>query len=54
VLDNFNQANGAVGGSWVGTSGLSIINNQLAQTSGSSSPVWNGAVSSAPTRPSSP
>jgi glucose/arabinose dehydrogenase len=44
VLDNFNRANGALGGSWVSTSGVAISSNQLAPTSGSSSPIWNGAV----------
>jgi len=45
VLDNFNRANGAIGGSWVdGTSGLAINANQLAQTVADNSVVWNGAT----------
>jgi len=45
VLDNFNRANGAIGGSWVdGTSGLTINNNQMTQTVADNSTVWNGAT----------
>src|SRR5207344_2483263 len=46
VLDNFNRANGAIGGSWVGqTSGLTISNNQLTSSNGAGvSAVWNGQV----------
>jgi glucose/arabinose dehydrogenase/PKD repeat protein len=46
VVDDFNRADGALGGSWVAstTAGLAIVANQLAQTSGGSSPVWNGAI----------
>jgi PKD repeat protein len=45
VLDNFNRANGAIGGSWVdGTSGLTVNNNQLAQTVSDNSTVWNGGT----------
>jgi len=45
VLDNFNRANGAIGGSWVdATSGLTINSNQLAQTVTTNSTVWNGGT----------
>ncbi len=46
VVDNFNRANGALGGQWVGqTTGLTISNNQLTSSSGAAvSAVWNGAV----------
>ncbi len=45
VLDNFNRANGAIGGSWVDvTSGLSINSNALIQTSSTNTTVWNGAT----------
>lgn len=45
VLDNFNRANGALGGSWVdGVSGLTVNNNQMTQTSADNSVVWNGAT----------
>ena len=45
ILDNFNRANGPVGGSWVGqTAGLVIDANALALTGGDVWPVWNGGV----------
>jgi glucose/arabinose dehydrogenase len=45
VLDNFNRANGAIGGSWTGTTtGLSINANQLVSSGAAASTVWNGAV----------
>jgi len=45
VLDNFNRANGAVGGSWVGdVNGMTIASNALTQTCCAVSAVWNGAV----------
>lgn len=47
ILDNFNRANGAIGGQWVdpvnGLSLLTINNNQLAQACCQyKTPVWNG------------
>jgi len=44
VLDNFNRANGPVGGAWVdATSGLNIVSNALTQSVITNSVVWNGA-----------
>jgi glucose/arabinose dehydrogenase len=45
VLDNFNRANGPIGGPWVDvTAGLNISANALIQTVVTNSTVWNGAV----------
>ncbi len=45
VLDNFNRADGTLGGSWVGGfTGLILTGSQLGQTGGAASAVWNGAV----------
>jgi PKD repeat protein len=45
VLDNFNRANGAVGGSWVDqTTAFTIDANALALSSGDSYIEWNGAT----------
>jgi glucose/arabinose dehydrogenase len=45
VLDSFNRANGAVGGSWVDEiAGLTINANKLALTSSSASTVWSGGT----------
>jgi len=45
ILDNFNRANGAIGGQWTGaTTGLSITNNQLTQTCCYATTAWNGAI----------
>jgi PKD repeat protein len=45
VLDNFDRANGAPGANWAdpvyGLTGVSILNNQLAHTSGYKAPYWN-------------
>jgi len=43
VLDDFNRADGPVGGSWVGTTSGLVINAQgLTQPSGAPSSVWGG------------
>ena len=43
VLDNFNRANGPVGGSWTGdVNGFTIVSNQGAQSCCYISAVWNG------------
>jgi PKD repeat protein len=44
VLDDFNRANGAIGGSWVSATGLNVTSNELTSTGVSTSPVWNGAI----------
>jgi hypothetical protein len=45
VLDGFNRANGALGGSWVDqTSGFTINSNALVAGSGDSYIEWNGAT----------
>lgn len=45
VLDGFNRANGAIGSNWIGTTtGLTIANNQLAQTGGAATPIWSPGV----------
>jgi hypothetical protein len=44
VLDNFNRANGSVGGSWTPTTGLTISNNQLKPSVNDVTSIWNGAV----------
>lgn len=45
VVDNFNRANGALGGSWVGaTTGMTIASNAMVQGSQDVTMVWNGAV----------
>ena len=44
ILDDFNRANGPIGGLWVdNTAGLVIVNQALAQNPGTNSTVWNGA-----------
>ncbi len=44
VLDNFNRANGPIGGSWVDdNSTLVIQGNTMRQTGGSATTVWSGA-----------
>ncbi len=46
VVDNFNRANGPIGGQWVdpdyGLAGLSIDNNALTQSCCYATPVWTG------------
>jgi hypothetical protein len=45
VLDDFNRANGPLGGSWTGlTTGLVIQDNMLTSSGGYATTVWNGAV----------
>ncbi len=44
VLDDFNRANGAVGGFWTPGTGLSISGNQLKPTVRDVSSVWNGGA----------
>jgi len=45
VLDDFNRANGALGGLWVGTTtGLSVASNQLASSGSAATTVWSGAT----------
>ncbi len=50
VLDNFNRANGALGGSWVGdNSNMQIVSNQATTNcvcSGGVSPIWNASFGS--------
>jgi len=45
VVDDFDRADGPIGGAWVGeTSGLAIANNQLALTSAGAGVTWDGQV----------
>ena len=45
MLDNFNRADGPIGGSWVGSfTGLTISSNQLAVGTANVSTPWNGAT----------
>ena len=45
VVDNFNRADGAVGGNWVGTiTNLTITSNQLTPGTSGVTTVWNGGV----------
>jgi alpha-mannosidase len=45
VVDDFNRADGGLGATWLNSSGLAIASGELRlTTTGSVSPVWNGAV----------
>jgi glucose/arabinose dehydrogenase len=45
VVDAFNRADGAIGGSWAGqTAGLTIASNRLTITGTDASTVWNGGT----------
>ncbi len=45
VLDNFNRANGPIGGQWVDDNATLVIQDStMRQTNGSATTVWNGAT----------
>ena len=45
MVDDFNRADGGLGATWLNSSGLAIASGELRlTTTGSVSPVWNGAV----------